>query len=145
MNKFLWIILFVIIAAILVIVCWSMSIIKNLSISFPIIPPEKMTIELTGTPEIRILQIDGSLSLNIPTKFDARIEANIPSGIGVRGSLDVELPKDFTIDIKGLEKMFFPCPHCDGGFMVPTVIRLSPLGKATIEWQCTKCQKKLKP
>lgn len=145
MNKVLWVILFVIIAAILAIVCWSMSIIKNISISFPIIPPEKMTIELTGTPEIRIPQIDGSLSLNIPTKFDARIEANIPSNIGVRGSLDVELPKDFTIDIKGLEKMFFPCPYCDGGSMVPTVIKLSPTGKATIIWQCTKCHKKLQP
>jgi len=145
MNKIFWVIVFAILVVILGIVYGTLGILKNLRISAPIIVPEKITIELSGTPEIRIPQIEGSLSLKIPTKFDVSIDAKIPSDLSIRGSLDIKLPEDFTIDIKGLDKMFLTCPHCEGGTMVPTVIKLSPIGKTSIVWQCTKCHKKLQP
>jgi len=145
MNKVLWIFVFAILVIILAIVYGTLGILKNLHISLPIIVPEKITVELSGTPEVRIPQLEGSLSLKMPTKFDASIDAKIPSDVGIRGSLDLKLPEDFSIDIKGLDKMFFACPDCDGGIMVPTVIKLSPIGKASIVWQCTNCPKKLEP
>lgn len=144
MKKYIWIIVlgfFIILGGM---IYGILGIIKSLRVEVAVKVPEKITIELSGSSEIRIPPIDGSLKLTIPTKYEAKVKAEIPSNFGIKGSLNIDFPRDFDISIQGLDKLLLQCPYCKDGNMIPVMIKFSPSGKAKIIYKCTKCGKELK-
>ncbi len=144
MKKYIWIIVLVFFVILGGMFCAILGIIKSLRVEVAVKVPEKITIELAPIfGEIRIPTVDGSLKLTLPTKYEAKVKAEIPSNFGIKGSLNIDFPRDFDISIQGLDKLLLQCPYCKDGNMIPVMIKFLPLGKAKIIYKCTKCGKEL--